>query len=887
MEYWEIDEAVFSAEQRRQLASKGQALPDGSYPIRNKADLSNALQAFGRAKNKAAVKRHIIKRARALGATDMLPEDWNVTEADKSLDAQQEDVRSAWREASKSQLPGYEWDSWPVETYSDHVIVRMGEDYWSVPYSADGDEITFDKEAATKVERQWSAVEASADAQIVGPVAEADGEEPTGAEWDVIVIKVGESKNGFEYSAKALKAAVPLFEGARVLGRSDEDHLARRNKSVEKIVGWLSEARFEKGAIRARLHISESAAWLRTMLVDAWKRGKKDLVGLSIVGDAIGKRVMKKGREVAVVEAITKISTVDVVVDPAAGGGLLKLVAAVGKEESVVDPKIIAALQEAEATVVHALLKGLSEEEVSEIKEAHPELAEKITEAMALKDPKPAAPAKSAKPAAASTAVAEAEEDQEDEDVVPVALSRFVVKEALAETKLPELVRQKISKSFAGKSFKMEVLESAISDEIALWKELEKEQVVVSAGETREPYGEGARVVVEEAQRAKAALDGLFMGQDEELEGEKIPRFRSIREAYVKLTGDTRFTGRLPRKPTGALGLSEANGGRVRIRLHEAYDEEGHSLVDEKGDIPLAEAISTTQFDVILGDSVTRRMLRDYARSNLRDAWAPIVDIVPISDFRTQRRERWGGYGNLPTVAQAGAYAALTSPTDEEVTYAPTKRGGTETINLEAIVNDDLGAIRNIPRRLARAAAQTLHEFLLDFMRLNSAIYDSVALAAAGHGNNISAVALSLAELAGARKIMRKQTEMDNSKALGLVPAHLLVPPDLEQLAYELTASDLKPGVADNDANYVRNMSLDYAVVDYWSDTNNWWLTSSIDQVNLIEAGFLFGEEPEIFTQDMPNVGSMFSNDQLTYKIRHVYGGAVLDFRGFFGGIVA
>ena len=41
--------------------------------------------------------------------------------------------------------------------------------------------------------------------------------------------------------------------------------------------------------------------------------------------------------------------------------------------------------------------------------------------------------------------------------------------------------------------------------------------------------------------------------------------------------------------------------------------------------------------------------------------------------------------------------------------------------------------------------------------------------------------------------------------------------------------------------------------------------------------GFLGGrEEPELFVQDMPNVGSMFSNDKLTYKIRHIYGGNVL-----------
>jgi hypothetical protein len=39
---------------------------------------------------------------------------------------------------------------------------------------------------------------------------------------------------------------------------------------------------------------------------------------------------------------------------------------------------------------------------------------------------------------------------------------------------------------------------------------------------------------------------------------------------------------------------------------------------------------------------------------------------------------RFGGYGNLPTVGQGAPYTALTSPTDEEATYAPAKRGGTE-----------------------------------------------------------------------------------------------------------------------------------------------------------------------------------------------------------------
>lgn len=71
--------ADFSAKQRDKLANQGEAMPDGSYPIRNRSDLANAIQSLGRAKDEAAVKAHIIKRARALKATDALPKSWSIT----------------------------------------------------------------------------------------------------------------------------------------------------------------------------------------------------------------------------------------------------------------------------------------------------------------------------------------------------------------------------------------------------------------------------------------------------------------------------------------------------------------------------------------------------------------------------------------------------------------------------------------------------------------------------------------------------------------------------------------------------------------------------------------------------------------------------------------
>lgn len=72
MEFKEYD-----SEQRKRMAKSGTAMPDGSYPIADVEDLKNAIQAIGRAKNPAAAKRHIKKRASALGHSELIPDSWS------------------------------------------------------------------------------------------------------------------------------------------------------------------------------------------------------------------------------------------------------------------------------------------------------------------------------------------------------------------------------------------------------------------------------------------------------------------------------------------------------------------------------------------------------------------------------------------------------------------------------------------------------------------------------------------------------------------------------------------------------------------------------------------------------------------------------------------
>ena len=78
--------ATVGMKERMKLAKSGDALPDGSFPIRNGKDLKNAVHAYGRAKpsDKAKVRRHIAKRAKALDMKHVIPKDWKEAPADNS-----------------------------------------------------------------------------------------------------------------------------------------------------------------------------------------------------------------------------------------------------------------------------------------------------------------------------------------------------------------------------------------------------------------------------------------------------------------------------------------------------------------------------------------------------------------------------------------------------------------------------------------------------------------------------------------------------------------------------------------------------------------------------------------------------------------------------------
>lgn len=71
------NKTYFSHEERKDLAEKGEAMPDGKYPIRNRQDLKDAIRLVGSSDTpEEKVKAWIRKRAKELDLESELPESW-------------------------------------------------------------------------------------------------------------------------------------------------------------------------------------------------------------------------------------------------------------------------------------------------------------------------------------------------------------------------------------------------------------------------------------------------------------------------------------------------------------------------------------------------------------------------------------------------------------------------------------------------------------------------------------------------------------------------------------------------------------------------------------------------------------------------------------------
>lgn len=687
--------------------------------------------------------------------------------------------------------------------------------------------------------------------RIAGRVLEAKGTDDSGGRvFRMLVIAPGDSRNGRRYPEAVLRAATPLYSGAKVYDHHRTE-AELTTSTISGLVGSLRNVEATTAGIEADLHLLPSATHTAEALdasLAAQENQLPPLVGMSHDVYAQYRPLVHGGKRLQEATLISKVNSADVVADPAAGGRVTRMVAG-GSVEPDPEEGQMKTLKE-----VLALLRAAkSQEEYDSLVTEHKSVLDE-SGLVAAEDAPFVAPVAAPEPAPAPA--------PEPEPALVGATEALVFERSTVLG--GQVLRGAVEAAgFTGDNVGR-VVEAVAPMVPAKFKESDLAALMTAMKPNLDrlfmaPTVPDVQVTQEAHDRKIQALDAMFEGTGK--------GYHSFKQAFFDVTGTD------PRA-FFALGSADENRSILRECFGAGWDSAQRST----------ESLDTTSWAQVLGDSITRRMVTDYALPQL-NTWRPIVsDFSSVNDFRTQRRVRIGGYGTLPVVNEGAPYQPLTSPPDEEVTYALEKKGGTEDLTLEMIANDDLAAIRRIPQRLGRAAGQTLYRFAWDLLATNPTIYDSTALFAAGHSNTTTSAALSQSTLSARRTAMRRQAAYgDASEILGLVPKYLVVPPDLEEIAYQLANSAVAVPASGSSSDMPNiHQNLQVIVVDYWSDTNDWFVIADPALAPTIEIGFYQGrQEPELFTQTDPTVGAVFSADKITWKIRFVFKGAVLDYRPF------
>lgn len=189
-------------------------------------------------------------------------------------------------------------------------------------------------------------------------LAEATLDEDTYTIKGARLIKTGWSKNGRYYSADVLRKSAGLWEGVKAYadhpGKLDQKN--RRERSVRDIVGIWKNPRYENQAVVADLRVvGEARTSVWPLIVDTIESGDP-LVGNSINALGVTRKGKAQNRDGIIVEDITHANSVDVVTDPAAGGGFDNLqMSDDGWASAVIEALNIEELREARPDIIEAL----------------------------------------------------------------------------------------------------------------------------------------------------------------------------------------------------------------------------------------------------------------------------------------------------------------------------------------------------------------------------------------------------------------------------------------------------------------------------------------------------------------------------------------------------
>ena len=243
--------------------------------------------------------------------------------------------------------------------------------------------------------------------------------------------------------------------------------------------------------------------------------------------------------------------------------------------------------------------------------------------------------------------------------------------------------------------------------------------------------------------------------------------------------------------------------------------------------------IASENFALLLDPGLRKIFMDEY---NLPGSLIANLYGVEKSGKATEYDYALGGLGDLEEFTGTIPYGEFEGQYRVSYTHKEWVKG----IKIERkLVDDDLyNVINKRPQSLALVSRRTREKHASSIFNnaFSTSVFsggDGLALCSDAHTyngttttqDNRGTSALSATSLSAARLAMRAFMD-DTDNLITAMGDIILVPPELEQTAWEITMSDKKVNTANNDANFQRGR-YKVLVWDYLSDTNNWFLIDS------------------------------------------------------------
>ena len=269
-----------------------------------------------------------------------------------------------------------------------------------------------------------------------------------------------------------------------------------------------------------------------------------------------------------------------------------------------------------------------------------------------------------------------------------------------------------------------------------------------------------------------------------------------------------------------------------------------------------ASGFSTISIPGILSATANKFLIEGFM--SVDNSWKEVSTTRSVRNFQTHTSYSLTGAFEYQKVGAGGEIPHGTLGEETYTNQADTY-GRMLAITRKDIINDDLGALTAVPRRLGRGAGLALNTiFWTEFLADASTFYTT---ARANYFEG-AATNLQTSSLKTAVEYFLKQTDPDG-KPLGVMPSILLVPPEVKSTADELYVSTNMNTGGSSSLAQVPNANVyqgKYRPVcsPYLSNTSftgysttAWFLVASPADMSLIEVAFLNGRDmPVVETAD-------------------------------------